>query len=49
VDAHGGVVGAESDDHRVTVWFEIPLADAMVGAVDSRSRDQRREAPAPAG
>jgi signal transduction histidine kinase len=46
VNAHGGTVGAESDDDGVTVWFEIPLADAVVGAVEPRPRDQRRGAPA---
>jgi len=26
VDAHGGSVGAASDEHGVTIWFELPLA-----------------------
>ena len=49
VDAHGGTVGAGSDDDGVTVWFEIPLADAVVGAVEPGPLDQRRGAPAHAG
>ena len=49
VDAHGGTVGAGSDGDGVTVWFEIPLADAPVGAVEPRPREQPREAPAHAG
>ena len=49
VDAHGGTVGAGADDEGVTVWFEIPLADAEVGAVEPRPRDQPRGAPAHAG
>jgi signal transduction histidine kinase len=49
VEAHGGRVGAGSNADGVTVWFEIPLAGAVVGAVEPRPRDQRRGAPAHAG
>ena len=49
VDAHGGSVGAASDDDGVTVWFEIPLADAVVGAAELWPQHQRREAPVHAG
>ena len=50
VDAHGGSVGASSDARGVTVWFELPVAQAdVVGMVEPRPRDQRRGAAAPAG
>jgi signal transduction histidine kinase len=43
VDAHGGNVGADSDGHGATVWFEIPLAGAAaVGIVEPLPREQRR-------
>ncbi|MGA2282159.1 MAG: ATP-binding protein [Candidatus Dormibacteria bacterium] len=50
VDAHGGNVGASSDARGVTVWFELPVAQAdAVGMVEPWPRDQRRGAAAPAG
>jgi signal transduction histidine kinase len=49
VVAHGGTVGAGSDDDRVTVWFEIPLAGTdPVGKVEPSPREEGRRAPAPA-
>ena len=50
VDAHGGTVGASSDERGVTVWFELPVAEA--GAVEPAEpwrRDQRRGAAVHAG
>lgn len=53
VDAHGGRVGAESDDLQTTFWFELPTAAAGITPVTAPStRDPGEVTPerrAPSG